>query len=430
MKKIIIICAEFSPSTLPSTLRSRCFAQHLPKLGWETIIVTTDPVFYDNPLDLEYKKLINNNFRLISTNAIPRKISKKIGIGDLGIRGFFHLLKKIYSICRQENIDLILIPVPTYFPMLIGRLINIRYKIPYVIDYMDPWAPDEYWSLPKHRRPPKWRYAYTFARIVEAFALKNVTALTAVSSGTIDIVKKRYKWLRDIKSCIIPCGFEPLDFQYVLQNASFHEKFIKIDEAHINFYYIGAYTETMELTISHLFLAFKQGLEINFELFNRVRLLFVGTNYNGPGIDKILPLAKKYSIEAYVVEIAKRVSYLDSLRVMMDASVLMLLGSSSSHYTASKIFPYIYSKKKILGVFHESSNIKEIMQKICSETIITYNTKIIETNLVNKINSRMTDLILNHAEREIINQAELNNYTCEGISRKLVSFIGDEININ
>ena len=41
----------------------------------------------------------------------------------------------------------------------------------------------------------------------------------------------------------------------------------------------------------------------------------------------------------------ERVAHLDALQIALDSDAVVVIGSDASHYTASKVFPYILSEK-------------------------------------------------------------------------------------
>jgi hypothetical protein len=57
---------------------------------------------------------------------------------------------------------------------------------------------------------------------------------------------------------------------------------------------------------------------------------------------------------------------------MHDADLLVLLGSTHSHYTASKVFPYWLSGKPILGIFHRHSTVVQIAEELGGIRLVTF----------------------------------------------------------
>lgn len=362
MKRVLIIGSDFTPSSLPPATRIRFFATHLPKYGWEPIVLTTEPEYYDWQIDPENERLLPESLKVIRTTAWNSSWTRKFGIGDIGMRSLWNHWRAAKRICRENQIDLLLIPVPPYAPMVLGRMAHEKFGIPYVIDYIDPWVTEYYWKVPKHERPPKWPLAYWMSRLLEPIAVKKVAHVTGVSRGTTDTVIDRYEHLSITDTTEIPYGAEPNDFEYLRQHPRPNAVFDKNDGLfHLS--YIGACIPGMHPTVRALFEAIRQGLSCKPDVFARMRLHFVGTSYasNGDIDARVAEIAKEYGLAEQVDERPARVSYLDSLQLMLDSSALFLVGSDEPHYTASKVFPYLLAQRPLLAIFHEASTVIRVV---------------------------------------------------------------------
>lgn len=373
MKTVVIIGPDFSPSGRPPATRIRFLANHLREFDWEPIILTTDPKFYEWSVDPENDRLLATSVEVLRTQAFSAGWTRKVGIGDIGMRSLWHHWQTLKKLCRERKVDLIFIPVPPYVPMILGRFAQRKFSIPYVIDYIDPWVSEYYWNVPREQRPPKWPLAYAMARILEPYALKNVSHITGVSKGTTESVRSRYPSLSDVGATEIPYGAEIDDFAYVKLNARKNSVFDAQDGLfHIS--YVGACIPGMYPAVEALFRAVQLGLRNNRELFERVKLHFVGTSYgtngNGGGVKSI---AAGVGISSQVEEYPSRVPYLDSLQIMLDSAALILVGSDEQHYTASKVFPYILAQRPFLAIFHEDSSVIKIINDTNSGRFVTFN---------------------------------------------------------
>src|SRR5262249_51040438 len=64
-----------------------------------------------------------------------------------------------------------------------------------------------------------------------------------------------------------------------------------------------------------------------------------------------------------------RIPYFEALQLLLDADFLAVPGSDDPHYTASKIYPYILANKPLIGVFHPSSSVCEILRTTRAGTV-------------------------------------------------------------
>jgi len=373
LNRVLIIGADFVPSSLPPATRIRFFASHLHEFGWEPTVLTTDPTYYESAVDAENELLIPAALKIIRTRAFPAKVTRKFGVGDVGMRSIWQHWRELSRLAKTQRPDLIFIPVPPGVPMILGRLAHLRFQIPYVIDYIDPWVSDFYRQLPRKQRPRKWFLSSRLARGLEPFALKRVNHLTAVSKGTTEQIFNRYGWLSNVGATEIPYGAEEGDFQYLRRNPRKNKIFDPAD-GYLHACYIGAYTEGMKPALCALFAAFRQGLEHEPNLFSRIRLHFIGSTYSTEGIDpfRVTKVARQCQVEPWITEHPQRISYLDSLQTMLEADGLLLLGSDEPHYTASKVFPYILSRRPLLAIAHESSSIVSILRQTRAGFVVSF----------------------------------------------------------
>ncbi|MFV9504996.1 MAG: glycosyltransferase [Oscillochloridaceae bacterium umkhey_bin13] len=363
MRRVVLLGADFAPSSLPPALRLRFFANHLPAFGWQPLVLTTQPASYDWQVQAENEHLVAPQVRVIRTGALPIGIARRIGFGDIGLRSMLQHWLVLTKLALRREFDLLCIPVPPYMPMLLGRLIHAQFGIPYVIDYIDPWVTDYYWKFPPEQRPPKWPLANALSRLGEPFALRRVSRITGVSQGTVDGVTVRYPWLQARDGVAIPYGGEPTDFAY-LHNHPRPNVIFQPNDGLIHICSTGRGGPDLFPALRAIFSAVRIGLERNPALFTRLRFHFVGTSYAPQPEMQILPLAQAYDLAAYVHEHPARIGYLDALQVLLDADLLLAVGSEEAHYTASKIFPYLLAQRPLLAVFHETSSVLEILRDI------------------------------------------------------------------
>jgi hypothetical protein len=362
LKRVAIIAPDFTPSSLPPALRVRYFASHLPAFGWEPIIITTHPRHYEQPVDLANEQLLPPGLRVIRTEAVSPRFTRRVGFGDLGIRSLRQHWQALTQLHRAQKLDALLIPVPPFVPMILGRLAYQRLNIPYVLDYIDPWRTDYFKKLPKNQRPAKWRFADALAGVLEPLAVRHAAHLIAVSQGTNDMVIANYPGFPRERTTEIPYGGEQIDADFIRQHPRPNTIFTP-DDGLLHLSSTGHFNPVLRHAAEAFFDAVRLGLERNPDLFRRLRVHFVGTTYAANAADayQVLPIVREKGVEAFVSEHPERLSYLESLQIMADSHSLLMLGNPSPHYTASKVFPYILSKRPILALFHEQSSVVRIL---------------------------------------------------------------------
>lgn len=419
LKRVLIIGADFAPSSLPPATRIRFFATHLDEFGWRPVVLTTDSRYYESLVDPENEKLVPSSLEVVRTRALPAGLTRTIGVGDIGMRSLWHHWRALARIIKEKAIDLIFIPVPPPVSMILGRLANMRFGIPYVVDFIDPWVSNHYWKLPKKQRPKKWLMTYALWRCLEPFALKQVRHITGVSSGTTDQIVNRYSWLSTENATEIPYGVEAADFEYLRKNPRENKIFDK-EDGYLHVSYIGAYTDPMKQTLCALFAAFRQGLAQNPQLFEKMRLHFVGTTYSTNGIDpfRVTKVARECKVDEWVSEHPQRIPYLDSLKTVLDSHALVLLGSDEPHYTASKVFPYILAGRPLLAIFHESSSVVSILRETGAGRVITFDSSRGASEFVKEILGNLEGMFSEVSEPQV-NWDAFEAYTTKAMAARL-----------
>jgi glycosyltransferase involved in cell wall biosynthesis len=401
----------------------RFFAQHLAEFGWEPIVLTTRPEYYEWPVDPENEQLLPESLEVIRTSAVPARFTRKFGLGDLGMRTLWHHWQAIKGLCREGKPDLILIPVPPYVPMILGRLAKRKFGIPYVIDYIDPWVTDYYKDLPRKQRPPKWFFANALSRILEPFAIGKAGHITAVSKGITDGIVSRYSQLRSADVTEIPYGGETADFDFVRSHRRKNPIFDPEDGL-FHFCYIGVCVPGMHSAIRAFFTAIRLKLEETPELAGRMRLHFVGTSYlSKTGFkNQITPLAEEAGIAQMVDEHPQRVSYLDSLQLMLDSHALAIFGYEEPHYAASKIYPSVLARRPILAILHEESSPAHILEEIGASELVTFGNDDPLSNKISEIGEKLCRiLLLSEGFDPPTNWKAFEPYTTRAMTARLVS---------
>lgn len=384
-------------------------------------MLTTKAQYYEQAIDPENEQLLSPSLKVVRTDALPAKLMRKLGIGDIGMRTVWHHWRKLVQLHKEKKIDLILIPVPPNVPMVLGRLANLRYGIPYVVDYIDPWVTEYYWQLERKQRPPKWLLSYALARCLEPFALRRARHITGVSLGTTDQVVSRYPWLAPGDATEIPYGAEADDFEYLRQHPRQNKIFDPADgKTHVC--YVGAYVESMEQTLRAIFAAIRRGRERDSHVFEKLVLHFVGTTYATNGSDpfRVTAVARACGVAELITEHPERVSYLDSLQLMLDSHALVLLGSAEPHYTASKVFPYVLARRPLVAVFHEDSSVVSILKDVSGEDVLTFNSQAGPASLGEQISRKIENIVTGSEDLQpSVNWEALAPYTTKAMTQRL-----------
>ena len=425
LKKLIIISPHFPPSNLTAVHRARIFTNHLSRFGWEPIVLTVNKNFYEEKLDFELTTLIKPNLRIENVTAFP--VTNIRLFGDIGIRAFYQLYKRALNLCRTEKVDFIYILIPSFYTSLLGRLIFSKLKIPYGIDYIDPWVHHFPGSNILFSRA--W-FSTKLANFLEPVAVKKASLITGVSEDYYLPIISRYKTLsKNLISAAMPFGVELNDHIVALNNVDSSTKSRLVSlfknspffskNGKIKLVYAGALLPKSWSLLNQIFLSLTQeSNSLDFEFY------FIGT---GGAVEKI---AKKYPLwNKNIFELSSRIAYLDVLRILDQTDGIFILGSIESHYSPSKIFQAILSKKPILAVLHyNSSAIKILSDSNTSCSLLLDDETDISSFGISFITKlREFYLFCNSFDSKKINLSVIDEFTGESVTRLLVNAINKSI---
>ena len=369
MKTILIISPHFPPSNLAAVHRSRLFAHHLPSFGWQPIILTVDEKYYEEALDYNLEKLLPPGLRIEKVKAF--NVTKPRLIGDIGLRGFFHLYKKAKQLILTEKMDFLYIPIPSFYCALLGRWLHSSTKIKYGIDYIDPWVhtfPGSNKIFSRH-----W-FSTSIARLLEPIAVKKAVLITGVAAGYYEGVLQRNPHL--MQQAVIgamPYGGEKTDHEK-LNGLNIGTWLYKKEPGKIKMVYAGAMLPKAYAPLEAIFKSIHQ----NPANFKNVEFIFIGTGRraNDPASYNIKQLAQQYGLwQTTVFEYPQRIPYLDVLAHLNIADGIFILGSTEPHYTPSKVYQGVLSGKPLLAVLHSASTAREVLEKSGAGIVLAFDGK-------------------------------------------------------
>jgi hypothetical protein len=81
--------------------------------------------------------------------------------------------------------------------------------------------------------------------------------------------------------------------------------------------------------------------------------------------------------------------------VLTQASAIVLLGSSETHYTASKLYPALLARRPLLTLFNEASSVVSILRGAGREPsvrIVAYDARIVTHARIDEVARHLIDL--------------------------------------
>lgn len=355
----VIISPFFPPSTLAGVHRARHLAKHLPGAGWTPIVLCVDEVFHEERLDPDLAKLVPGTTEIVKVPALSPRITRPFGLGEISLRSFAPLRRTLFGLLAARPIDAVLITGSPYYPMLLASEVRRRFGVPVVLDFQDPWVSS--WGATQPRLS-KLGLSHELAIMLEPRALRGASFVTSVSDTQNSQMADRYPWLDRARMAAIPIGSDPEDFDALVKSNNRQNHF-QLDPGYTHLSYVGTIWPPVIPTIRALLRAAAILRRTSPDIYQRLRLNFVGTTANPNDMTgfRALPLAEAEGVADIVREVPQRLPYLEALSIVQRSDVTLMLGSGEPHYTASKIYPYLMSGRPYLSVFHSESSAHEVL---------------------------------------------------------------------
>jgi len=420
LKKILIIYPHFPPSNLTGVHRPRLFANHLQSLGWEPVVLTVNEKHYEEALDWNLVSLLPKGLRIEKVSAY--KITQPRLIGDIGLRAFFQLRRRALQLLQSEHFDFVYIPIPSFYLGLLGPYLHKKTGVKYGIDYIDPWV---------HRFPGSGKifsrhwFSTKIAGWLEPKAVKYASLITGVAEGYYQGVIDRNPTI--VKQCIfgaMPYGGEINDYTAIesLQLSSY----LFNNNGKLKIVYAGAMLPKAYTLLDSFFEFIKNHLDD----FQQIEFYFIGTGKNtrDPNGYNIRDTSVKHSLwQTIIFEHPMRIPYLDVLVHLHHADGVFILGSTESHYTPSKLYQAVLSKKPVFSILHMQSSAYEIIQKTGIGVVTGFQNESEVPELKNQFNEPWKKYVqlLSQFEPDKINTEAFNQYSAWNTTKVLAKLLDE-----
>ncbi|MDB4907233.1 MAG: hypothetical protein JWO05_2017 [Gemmatimonadetes bacterium] len=419
-RRLLIVAPAFPPHPSPATHRARFLARYAGANGWDAEVMMVDPRYIAEAPDEELLELLPAGLRITRTKAIPTRLARRVGLGDLGMRAYFPMRRALLQLCRERKPDVLFLPGGPFVTFQLGADVRRELGIPYVLDFTDPWV----YPLSEAEDHP-WRKIFWTMRLgaaMEPAIVREAAHVLAVSDGTNDGIRGRYPDVPADRFSAVPFGFEATDFDRIRERGSRHEYF-DANDGLTHLVYVGAMLPNGYETLRATLRAVQQLRERAPDPFSRLRLHFFGTTYDpNPTRGLVEPVAQEMGLGDIVSEHPRRIPYLDALRVLTSAQGILALGSTDHHYTASKIFPCILARRPLLAVYHERSTVGDVMRETHAGALVTYGDEVRAEQRVGAIADALAALLLPGGyDPALVRLDALESYSAERMSRHIFS---------
>ena len=344
-KKLALFSAYFPPSNLACVHRARLWARHLPEFGWDPIVVTTHWRHYREPPDWDLHALLSPELRVVHTGALPAVPGG--GVNDVGIRGFAHHWVALRRLAEREKPDFLHITIPSNYSAMLGPLLWRSHRLPYGIDFQDPWVHE--WPGSDRRFSKAWA-ARRLAGILEPRAVAQARLITGIAPGYLDGVLERQPALREqAVIATMPIGGSEADFDG-FANADSRPLLFDPMDGDIHLVYAGVLLPQARRVLERLCEAVHALREHDSPLAARLKLHFIGTG------GEVRSVVQRQGVAGTVLEHPQRIGYGEVLRHLQAAAGSLIVGSTEPHYSPSKLYQAVHGGRPVFALLHEASS--------------------------------------------------------------------------
>jgi hypothetical protein len=422
--RILIISPKFPPANAADLHRVRMLIPHLVEQGHHIEVIALDSTQIPGVPDPWLAAGIPASVPVHTVRA-PEGLWKRIpGLGCLEFRCLGVMRRKGDQVLAARKFDIIFISTTIFEVFTLGPHWLKKFGVPFVLDYQDPWVNDYY---REHRdvRPPGGKFKHGIVdflhRWMEPRVLRHCAGIVAVSPAYPRQIEARYPSLHNIQYLVQPFPGDQLDLNRAKSDGG-RNRFFDPADGKLHWVYAGVIHHAMETTIRALFQALRDHAPPS--LSEKLRLHFVGTSYSSSRVQaqpRVLPIAKEYGLEDMVREFPERVELSAVLACIQDAHALFVLGTNDPGYTASKIYPYLLTRKPLLIAFHEESSVHDLLRKVGGAVAAPFNA----ATTVAELSDLMWHYWLEDRQYERalpLDTAKFHPYTAESQAAELTDF--------
>lgn len=340
MKRVLMVAYHFPPlagsSGIQRTLR---FVQHLPKFGWEPVVLSADPRAYERTSNdlmaevpgsvivkrsfaLDTARHLSISGRYVAAMARPdRWVSWKIAAVRDGLR-----------MIRKLKPSVIWTTYPIATAHLIGAELHRKTGLPWIADFRDPMAQDGYPS-----DPATWS-AY---KKIEESATKNAAFCIFTTPGAASLYKERYPEASE-RIVVLENGYDEETFASQEQD---NKSVTPLNPGIVTLLHSGiVYPEERDPT--QLFAAIRKLKDSGELKENRLRIRFRAAVHD----DLLNALGAQYDVAEYI-ELCPPIPYRDALAEMLRADVLLVMQAANCNaQIPAKIYEYLRAGRPIAAL--------------------------------------------------------------------------------
>jgi hypothetical protein len=258
---------------------------------------------------------------------------------------------------KKGKFDLVYITTTQFVLFCLGRIWKLLFRVPYVLDFHDPWVRDGQRYVTTKQHWKSW-LASALSSSLEKFAVNGAAGVVSVSPNYLEQLRARHAGqpsMRSERIAVIPFGAMLHDIRPRAGN----DQITPVRRI----VYVGAGGSIMANSFSRICQLLAR---LDAATRQRLRIDLYGTDSDWkPGMRKTLEeIANQHGLGRIVSEMPERISYGDAMRTIGAADGVFVLGVDDPAYMPSKLFLYALTKKPLLACLHSASQCNRYFEEI------------------------------------------------------------------
>ncbi|MCW5640800.1 MAG: glycosyltransferase [Rhodoferax sp.] len=324
-------------SGIQRTLR---FAQHLPALGWQPLVLSATARAYEMTSDdlmgdVPPGTVVRRAFALDTARhlTIAGRYMAWMARPDRWVSWRFDAVRQGMALIRQFKPDVIWSTYPIATAHLIAQSLHRRSGIPWVADFRDPMAQEGY---------PADRITRDHFLRIEAVAADQAASCVFTTPGAAQDYRQRYPAAAD-RMVVLENGYDEESFQSA--GASPSPTKARAGDAPLVLLHSGIVYPS-ERDPTQLFVALRRLRDAGQMRGDAVRIRFRASVHDA----LLSSLAAEHGVSEFI-ELAPPVAYRDALAEMLSVDGLMVMQASNCNaQIPAKIYEYLRAGKPIVGL--------------------------------------------------------------------------------
>jgi hypothetical protein len=154
----------------------------------------------------------------------------------------------------------------------------------------------------------------------------------------------------------------------------------------------------------------------------RLRVHFVGTGSSpdDPGGHQVRPRAERAGVGDIVDEHPQRIGYVDALNHQTRSDAVLVLGSTEAHYTPSKVFQAMLSRRPVFAMLHKDSTAVDMVRSMRAGSVLTLTEQKLPgpEDVADAVRAFMTD---ESYDADAVDRAAFDAFSARGSTRALAA---------